>query len=286
MIQDLQIVHRLKPSAFASTLPLPVWATCLRSLAFTDSSSSLTVPSSVAGSDDEIYSKENAYQFLLEVVCGLKSPIVGETEVFGQFKIFSREWVKREPKRAPLVQRILSDAKAIRSEYLLNLGTQSYGSWTRSKLTASRVHFLGGGQLVREIYPYLEKQQRELVVHLRDLQKGASFTAPTHSLTEAAFDHGALVIAAPMSAQEIENWLGQKTPSQVIDLRDNSDSDRITYTSPTKVHLLTDIFKEIEKTKQKLLPRLENVQREILARSARAATQSQLRPQGWDDLCA
>jgi glutamyl-tRNA reductase len=274
MLQDLRIVHRLKPSTFAGTHEAPVWATCLRSLAF----------GGKAEEGDELYVQEAAYQFLLEVVCGLKSPIVGETEVFGQFKTFSQEWIKLEPKRAALVQRLLSDAKAIRSEHLTGMGVQSYGSWVRSKLTQTRVHFLGGGQLVREIYPYLEKQERDLVLHLRDLYKGSNFTAPSHSLDERAFDDGALIIAAPLSAREIEAWLAGRTPKQVIDLRDNSSTDKVQL--KTKVHLLSDIFAEIEKTKARLQPRLETVQREIRERAEKLASQSQLRPQGWDDLCA
>src|SRR4051794_17953925 len=98
MIQDLRIVHRRKPAKFAPDHGPLVWATCLRSLAF----------GGTPETGDEYYLQGEAYRFLLEVVCGLKSPIVGETEVFGQFKVFSQEWVKREPKRASLIQKLLS----------------------------------------------------------------------------------------------------------------------------------------------------------------------------------
>jgi glutamyl-tRNA reductase len=235
---------------------------------------------------DEVYTQEAAYRFLLEVVCGLKSPIVGETEVFGQFKLFSQEWLKLEPKHSTLVQKVLSDAKAIRSEYLTGLGIQSYGSWVRGTLKPTRVHFLGGGQLVREIYPYLEKQQRDLVLHLRDREKAAVFSAPVHALDEQAFDSGALIIAAPMTAREIGDWLNGEVPRQIIDLRGDSHIDRLQLATQTEIHLLSDIFAQIEKTKAKLLPRLQQVDREIRERSAKAASQSQVRPQGWDDLCA
>ena len=278
MLQDLRIVHRLKPHAFASATTAPVWATCLRSLAFGDASLAVE-----AG--DEIYSQEAAYKFLLEVACGLKSPIVGETEVFGQFKIFAQEWIRLEPKRAGLVQRILSDTKAIRNQFLTGMGVQSYGSWVRSKLSQNRVHILGGGQLVNEIYPYLAKQKREILLHLRSVQKVA-LAAPKVAISDMAFDGGVVIVAAPMSSHEILAWLDGKTPDQFIDLRDNSNEDRVIFTRKVKTHLLIDIFNEIEKTKTLLAPRLEGVQREIRERSERAATQSLIRPQGWDDLCA
>jgi len=273
MIQDLRIVHRLKPHTFSSQEGLPIWATCLRSLAIVN-------PHFAAETTDEVFQGENAYRFLLEVICGLKSPIVGETEVFGQFKTFTQEWLKVEPKWASLVQRLLSDAKAIRSEHLLNLGVQSYGSWVRSQLKPQRVHIVGGGQLASEIYPYLAKQQRSVTVHVRDIGKG--FVAPKRLLRDKEFDGGALVIAAPLSAAEIKTWLGGKIPEQVIDLRETSSSDSLGFTG----HVLSDIFSEIEKTKALLQPRLEQIRREIRERSAAAGTQSLLRPQGWDDLCA
>jgi hypothetical protein len=87
-----------------------------------------------------------------------------------------------------------------------------------------------------------------------------------------------------MSAAEIRAWLNGKTPSQIIDLRDTSSDDPLNLSSQTS--MLKCIFKEIEKTKAVLAPRLDGVRREIRERAAKAAQQSQIRPQGWDDLCA
>lgn len=275
MLHDFQIVHRIKPARFAESLEAPVWATCLRSLAFGPQALQVT-------DADELYTNSEAYRFLLEVVCGLKSPILGETEVFGQFKMFSAEWVKREPSRASLVQKILTDAKAIRSQHLLELGIQSYGSWIRRNLKSKRVHFLGAGQMVREIMPYLQKKGCALEVHRREPVKCRDFSAV--AIGDRLFDRGALIIAAPMSSAEISAWLGGLKPDQVIDLRDNSSEDRLELGVPTvRLH---DIFSEIEVTKRKLLPRLEAAQQAILECSRRAAAQAIVRPQGWDDLCA
>ena len=59
-----------------------VWRTCVRQVAFVDDPAA--IPQGVAAWHDEA-----AYAHLLEVVCGLHSPIVGETEVLHQFKVFA-----------------------------------------------------------------------------------------------------------------------------------------------------------------------------------------------------
>lgn len=276
MLNDFYILHRHKPNLIAHG-QFPLWSTCLRSLAF---SKNLR-----AAPGDEIFTQTAAYRFLLQVICGLQSPILGETEVFGQFKKFSQEWLALEPQRAPLVQRLLSDAKAVRTQYLRDLGTQSYGSWVRTHLRPERVHFLGAGQLAREIYPYLEKQQREIVLHARTAQTviSDSFPVPVRAVAERAFDHGALIVAAPLTAHEIAHWLGNAQPAQIIDLRDCSSEDRLAYPG---VVVLKDIFSHIEKTRRALQPRVEKAQLEIAQRSERAAARPLVRPQGWDDLCA
>lgn len=273
MLQDFQIVHRLKPARFAESLEAPVWATCLRSLAFGSAPESQT-------ETDEVYANSEAYRFLLEVVCGLKSPILGETEVFGQFKQFSQQWLKHEPSRASLIQKILTDAKAVRTQYLVDLGVQSYGSWIRHNLNFKRAHFLGAGQMVREIMPYLTKKGCEITVHTRDPQKYLELGAV--ALSENKFDGGALIVAAPLSAREIEQWLGGRAPQQLIDLRDTSSTDPLKFSG----HRLADIFREIEKTRNALQHRLEAAQLAILECSRRASTLGIVRPQGWDDLCA
>lgn len=273
MLHDFTIIHRRKPLRFDDHTD-PVWSTCLRSLAFTARAAS-------PHPQDEIHTQHQAYRFLLEIVCGLHSPITGETEVFGQFKTFAQEWIKREPKRAPLVQKLLNDAKAIRSKYLSNLGTQSYGSWVRKNLKAKKVHVLGAGNLAQEIYPYLAKQA-ETVIHSRSPHKSA--LENTKAIAEKAFDRGALVIAAPMTAAEIRKWLNNRDPEQIFDLRETSECDALPSTAPQ--YGLHEIFAEIARTKARLTPLLKEIKREIVERSEKIAAQAQHRPLGWDDLCA
>lgn len=277
MIQELAIVHRRKPRLFsAATLEsTPVWATCLRALAFVDGR-----PNFELHPDDEIHTQEGAYQFLLEILCGLHSPIVGETEVFGQFKNFAQEWALKDPSKRPLIQRLLNDVKVLRAQHLSGLGNQSYGSWLRRHLQATKIHVIGAGHLAQEILPYLAKHG-EVVVHARDLTK-VTFHDNAQALNACAFDEGALVIAAPVTAAAVEQWLQGRQPKQIFDLRDDSAVDRVC----ARTVPLQQIFGDIERTKARLLPVVERIKTEIRARSLVLAAQEKVRPQGWDDLCA
>jgi len=278
MLNPLTIVHRRKPKIFAPDSTFPRWETCLRNLAFVSSSGSdfgFDVES-----EDEIYTGAEAYQFLLETICGLQSPIIGETEVFGQFKAFAAQWVLIEPGRAPLVQRLLNDAKTLRYRYLSHLGTQSYGSWLRKSLLSSRVHVLGAGQLAREVLPYLAKQG-EVRVHARR-PTAVDFHSDVAAIQKSAFDHGALVVVAPMSSAEIQQWLAGRKPQQIFDLRDNSLQDPI-HEQAVPLHA---IFGEIESTRRQLLPLIEKIKVEIRVRAEDLVAHEKLRPLGWDDLCA
>jgi len=281
MLSNFCIIHRRKPRVFdpLDSIEAPVWSTCLRSLAF------VKTPAAIRTEEiDEVYTRGHAYQFLLEVVCGLHSPIVGETEVFGQFKLFMNQWLKVNPECTGLAQKILSDAKLLRSKHLSNLGNQSYGSWLRKNVKTNSVHILGGGQLVREVLPYLNKQGKDVALHVRDPRKIDFHTGTVKPIEAFAFTEGALVIAAPMAATEIEKWLGGKYPTQIFDLRDNSCTDRLQ--RDCEHHGLRAIFNQIEQNKTRLQPVIERVSTEIMNCAEKIATQALVRPQGWDDLCA
>lgn len=274
MIQDFRILHRRKPYVFAAP-EAPVWSTCLRSLAFS---------SQKEEAHDEVYQREQAYRFLLEVICGMHSPIVGETEVFGQFKAFAQDWIAREPQRAGLVQRLMGDAKQIRSTYLRGLGHQSYGSWVRGQLKSDVVHIVGGGHLVREILPFVAKRAKETHLHARDPRKIDFHNGRVHELAAQSFTGGALVIAAPVTAAELEAWLGGHVPSQIFDLRETATSDELVL--KTERHLLQEIFSSIEQNKSRLAPVIAQVRGAIEDCTRKFAAQAIIRPQGWDDLCA
>ncbi len=279
MLKDFKLIHRRKPQTFGTPNPL-VWETCLRSIAFTGDPQKVNLESA-----DELFVNHHAFEFLLEIICGLHSPIVGETEVFGQFKNFAKEWQRIEPQRARLIQRLFADAKEIRSRFLCGVGTQSYGGWLKRNMRARRIHILGGGQLAQEIAPYLLKSSDSLMLHVRSPEKVSVKGACVRGLSAKAFDGGGVVIAAPMTAVQIQTWFDGIKPKEIFDLRAESAADPLTV-SCERVHALGDVFAEIEQTRARLLPIIDQVKREISARGERLAQQFVVRPQGWDDICA
>lgn len=269
-----------------------VWATCLRSLAI-----SFAPEGSVKGTapeHTELYEGKAAYQFLLEIICGLHSPILGETEVFGQFKNFTESWMKEEPLSCNLVQSLFADAKKVRKLHLSGLGSQSYGSWVRKCLSETKpVHLLGSGQLAQDILPWVLKSEGQVNVYCRDYGK-ALISLEAHSdrlrfreYKEAPFHlDGAMIVCAPLSATEINEKFKFADDLLIIDLRDNSHFDLIVPPQASqKLFHLKDVFKELEFSRAAVVEKAAEAKALIETLSKERFLGTQVRPFGWDDLC-
>src|SRR4030095_13447358 len=141
------------------------WKTCLRRILFLNSNDHRAMIDNIERRDlpsstFEVFRGQAAYRFLLEVICGLNSPIVGETAVMGQFKEFLLH-AKFSPTPwgtflRDLSTNLLIDAKRIRHDHLQGIGSQSYGSLVRQNVKGlPAVAVLGSGKLAREILPWL-----------------------------------------------------------------------------------------------------------------------------------
>jgi glutamyl-tRNA reductase len=237
MIDDLVVVNLRPngpeaPTAFTNLQ----WQTCLRRIVFLHRAELTLLP---AGLNFEAYCGRDVYQFLLEVICGLHSPLLGENAVMGQFRKF------RTSAQLPntvwgrflrtLTTDLLVDARLVRHHHLQGFGSQSYGSLIRRYLKGrSSVAVLGAGNLAREILPWLTDVRvfYRNVHHLGDLQdKHPHLQLEQFSMADAGW-HGngsSLVIAAPLDAAEIYKWLALQnvTFSTILDLRGNADADPI-----------------------------------------------------------
>jgi hypothetical protein len=130
----------------------------------------------------ELHRGAEAYRFLLQLACGLESEIAGETEILGQVKQAWRDFesAQAEPARAlrPWMQRLLQDTKEIRSEYVVGLGSATYGSLVRRLLGGDLpgpTLLLGAGQLAETILPFLDTG--EVVVWNRSPQRAREMLA-------------------------------------------------------------------------------------------------------------
>jgi glutamyl-tRNA reductase len=278
------------------------WQTCLRQLVLIDETT-LGGVRPVLARGDEIYHGDMAFQFLLQIICGLHSPLVGETEVYGQFKNAAAAYTAKTPMATPWDARVrrffkalFQDAKRIRQAHLEDLGSQSYGSVLRRELKSHQnIHILGAGQLVQEILPWIAKDGKEIHVYARDPEKARGLLGFKENIfVHAIEDQGvqgllasadALVIAAPVSSSKISEWLPKNANfSFIADLRADSSTDR--FECAARLLDLAELFSRIT-TNQALLDERKTAALEAIAAAVGERNQHvEYRPFGWEDVCA
>jgi glutamyl-tRNA reductase len=280
------------------------WQTCLRRIQFLNriENSELIAAAEtdrpLAGSV-EIFRGREAYEFLLEVICGLNSPLVCETAVMGQFREFCSHarfpnttwgWFLRQ-----FTTNVLVDAKRVRHEHLQGIGSQSYGSLVRQHAKGTpAVAVLGSGKLAREILPWLiGKTKARVFYRTREnaedlLTEYPEVKLAQYSANDAGWDaqETGLVIAAPMKASEVEDWvrLQSSTFSKCLDLRGDAETDPISL--PIPVIKLSELFDALRIERGRLAGRVAAARGAIQQLVQRQAHQAQFRPFGWEDLCA
>lgn len=312
MTQDLLLLHRTGPERIAldtlpgadSGLPLEAFSfmTCLRHIVLAPVEVlNALVPQ--LGPNDSVLRGEEAYRFLLEVVCGLHSPLVGETEVNGQFKTavanFGFPATPWGSHLAKTFKALFEDAKKVRETHLKDLGSQSYGSVLRREVRGLKeLHILGAGHLVQEILPWVTKESLRITVHCRDLEKAtqelaqkldpaqmkrlrlSSIDAPV-GLSEAE----AFVIAAPVSSRWIRSWLPADARLKVVaDLRADSSVDRLSEFA--RVLELGEFMTRLERNQSLVQERKTHALGAIAKAALARARTVEYRPFGWDDVCA
>ncbi len=301
-MKDIHVFHSLK--ALASVSPgeesdLFYWQTCLRFLAFYQGELPANLSRFHNEASAEVLKGELAYQRLLEIICGCHSPLFGETEVMGQFKklvleenISHLSW-SREARR--FLQGLLADAKLIRQKYMIGLGSQSYGSLVRKRIKPfSKIAILGFGQLGQEILPWVEKSQKNLTVFARHLEQKKDATVrfsgveflDWNKAEISDLNYDVIVVAAPLLTPEISAFISSlKTPPKlIIDFRAESRLSPLENEIPqVKLH---EVFSEVEKTKHENKKIKAQVLKEIEQLTQKRFESFDVRPFGWEDICA
>jgi glutamyl-tRNA reductase len=126
----------------------------------------------------EKYSAQDAYQFLLQTICGLKSQILAESEITAQFKDAYRNYLQDPYKLGPIInvlEKLFKDAKEIRTRYLLKVGQQSYAGITKQILSSSwpkdcNILVVGSGALAGDVVKLLQKRY-QVTVSARNPEK-------------------------------------------------------------------------------------------------------------------
>ena len=128
MLEDLVVLHH--PAKPGERWPVAIngleWQTCLRRIVLLHKSESAALIPGLP-EDFETYEGQVAHNFLLEVICGLRSPLVAETAVMGQFKEFCASARFPMNEWGAFLRRVTSDllveAKHVRRRHLEGLGS-------------------------------------------------------------------------------------------------------------------------------------------------------------------
>ncbi len=114
----------------------------------------------------ELVTGEAAYLYLLETICGLKSKLIGENEIVGQFKEAYKLYASttlKDTKLLTILEKLFKDAKDVRTQYLIGISQKTYASLTRrhfQKARALHVVIVGSGMLAEDLINQLKKKVR------------------------------------------------------------------------------------------------------------------------------
>jgi glutamyl-tRNA reductase len=114
---------------------------------------------------------EDAYSNLLEVICGLKSKVLGENEISNQFKkayIAYSQSENRNPVILEILEKLFKDYKKIKTKYLMGLNQLSYAGITRKIILEQSKHdeiiIIGSGQLCEDIIKLMTRTHKTTII--------------------------------------------------------------------------------------------------------------------------
>ncbi len=285
----LAILHR-EPGTDPVRANDAIWRTCLREVQFLDEP--LSHRGVTHGTGGQRLEEGAAYHLLLEILCGLQSPMIGETQVLGQFKSFLGSVADEHGWLTRVGQRLLTDARDVRTRHLQGLGSRSYGSAVRRDLAdVTHAVVIGTGKLAGEVLPFLTDDGRTVDQWGRAAAPDVATDGVTYRRLEtlaetAVIDRPAtIVVAAPVSPEMIEA-VARRYPQlrRVIDLR--ADVGDRPLALACEVVSLQDLFARMHDQHASALPRIDAARKDIAWRTRQYELRDELRPFGWDDLCA
>jgi glutamyl-tRNA reductase len=159
----------------------------------------------------ELHKGQGAYYFLLETICGLKSKLIGENEIVGQFKEAYKVYTSsmtRDTSLLSILEKLFKDAKDIRTQYLIGISQKTYASLTRrhliQKARASHVVILGSGALAEDLINQFKKKATVSICARNELR--VNELAREHGLKVIPWDQHHELITEPF----IANTIGHK----------------------------------------------------------------------------
>lgn len=156
----------------------------------------------------ELETGDTAYFYLLETICGLKSKLIGENEIVGQFKeaykIYGQATFK-DTKLLLVLEKLFKDAKDIRTQYLIGISQKTYASLTRrhliQKAKADHVVVVGSGSLAEDLINQFKKKARVSICARNTVRVGA--LAQLHGLTIIPWEERHTLVNQPYIANTV-----------------------------------------------------------------------------------
>ncbi len=271
----------------------PVWKTCLRTIVCFDESSlnSVLKLSQENNLNLSVLKDAEAYRYILEVICGLRSEVVGETQVLGQFKIFLQEAEKSHRiyylNHYAVFQNLLLDCKELRKEHIHHWGGSSYGSLTRKIAENSEnVCVIGNGQLAQSLLPWMKEKNTALFG--RNPKNPAEQILSVEGIRNQVAGNGgrtSLVIAAPIDNSFLKSLFLKVSFSQIIDWRTEADLETAPLPESAKYHSFKHLANFMQTEKVKRQQHIASLGEIIGLKINAWAERRLLRPNGWEDLC-
>ena len=230
--------------------------------------------------------QKDAYQFLLEVVCGIKSKLVGESEIVGQFKEGFEKYLESSARKSTItqiIQKLFKDGKSVRSKFLADIGQYSYAGVTKKLIknrgNENKILIVGSGQLAEDLLKVLHRKY-DLHLMARNTEKVSAlknlydFKITSWENFNETINFGSIVNT--IGTNEIlfnqdyfKNFLllnGQK--SLFIDLGSPS-SISTPYDVANGVIRLDDIFQMSQSLNTKKMDKINNAKKEIILAAQR-----------------
>lgn len=295
------------------------WETCRRKIYFLTEDDLIDhgLQSYFSNNDENFKQGLEAETFLIEILCGLHSPVTGETEILGQFRQFlntnaTHSWVQ---KWQPRIQAWFGVVKETRDRFLCGFGSQSYGGYLRRLLAQDKsIQMIGSGSFAEEILPWLVS--KNVQVFARDTKKaqaadgpvmksfsnyleaGGALSVKSLSLLQASSD-SVLVVAAPLTHQQFAQILSSSLQNKwkmVIDLRRDARefietaqyrllASQVVANSSSWIDL-EQVMSFFSQQKDLLAARRGQALEAIAQWQQHERDRAVIRPFGWEDLCS
>ncbi len=249
----------------------------------------------------------DAYEFLLRIACGLESEIIGETDIFGQFKSAWSEFKKQNANDVESlqtwIQKLFEDTKEIRTQFVQNIGGSNYGSLVRKMIKersaqigrSKPILLVGAGQLAQSILPYLKENEvwvwnrsLENAIALKEIHPGIKIL-DTKDKEIFGWKNAAHIIVCIPSDETADtnrlNWINSShEPRSVIHLG-ALKKDLPQWTNLDGFFALDDIFKLQQDFTNTRLAQIERAKKACVERAIlRVLGASTTMPHGWEDL--